>query len=826
MIGSLKRLLLASGSVGTLLASAPALAQTAAQVTAQSDAVPAAQAAESQDAPTSASQGLQDIIVTAQRVEENSQRAAVAIDVVGGSDLVTSGVNDVGRLDDLVPSLTVTPSGTGNLVFLRGVGNFATTAVSEAAVAFNYDGVYIGRSSNVPSFFDIQRVEVLKGPQGTLYGRNATGGAINVLPVKPRIGELGGYVLGSYGNYNDLRLEGAVNIPVGDNGAIRVSGNVLDRDGYFTDGTNDNEIASLRVQMMGKLTPDLTVRVSGDYTHQGGEGFGTRYAGRYQFGPGGYTFVPSNLPESEGLFTPAAQAFRQTAFIGQAGRAAAPLTVDPKRSNDLFGVLAEIQYDTGFGTLTVIPAWRYTQQDYQYAATGFEFGLDEKDEQFSLEARFNGERIGIFDYVIGGYYYDESLRTRQSVFSSALLSARNQNFYTTALAPFGRLTAHVTDELRLVGGIRYTHEKKRFDQNGFSGSIACRLATPMGPRCPSAPLFPFIENFSVSNTNALPFPFPAPGRPPVAIGGGAVAIRDDQTQRLKLTEGRVTWRAAVEYDILQQSLFYASVETGFRSGGFSGVPGFESFEPETITAYTVGLKNRFLDNRLQLNFEGFYWDYKDQQSNFVGIDVNGAVAQRVGNIGSSTIYGAEVEARYLVTSNTLVSGTVQYLNSNLDSFSYASPIAGPSPSPGAPPTAIPPPVTGCALTPNANPRLINVDCSGFPGYNSPKWTVNLAAQQTIPVAGYQLVLGVDTQYKSERYIAFNFTPENLIGGTWRTNGQVTFRPEGEQWSIGAFVENIENDRVPGFQLVSPVTNLLIEGTSAPRTYGVRASLKF
>ena len=794
-------------------------------VVAQDLTVSSDQAAESQDVPQTGGPGLAEIVVTAQRVQESSQRAAVAIDVVGGSDLVSAGITDVGRLDDLVPSLTVTPSGTGNLVFLRGVGNFATTAVSEAAVAFNYDGVYIGRSSNVPSFFDIQRVEVLKGPQGTLYGRNATGGAINVLPVQPKLGELSGYALGSYGSYNDLRVEGAVNLPMGEIGAFRISGNVLDRDGYFNDGTNDGQSFSLRMQMLAELTPELRVRISGDYTHQGGTGFGTRYAGRYQFGPTGYTFVPSNLPEDEGLFTPASQAFRQTAFIGQAGRATAPLTVDPKRDNELFGVLAEIEYDAGFGTFTVIPAWRYTHQDYQYAATGFEFALDEKDEQFSLEMRLSGESLGIFDYVIGGYFYHETLQPKQGVFSSALLSARNQNFKTTALAPFGRLTAHLTDALRLVGGIRYTHEKKDFDQVGFSGTIACRIITAAGPRCPTAPLFPFVENFRVESS-VLPIPFPAAGRPPVSVGGGAIAIRDDQVQSLSLSEDKVTWRAAVEYDILPRSLLYASVETGFRSGGFSGIPGFESFDPETITAYTVGVKNRFWDNRLQINFEGFYWKYKDQQSNFVGVDINGAVAQRVDNIGSSTIYGAEVEAKFLVTPNTLISANFQYINSKLDSFNYETPSAVASSTPGAPPTSIPPPVTGCSIGPGSTANLRNVDCSGFPGYNSPKWTVNLAAQQTVPLGGYELILGADTQYKSSRYIAFNFTPENLIGSTWKSNAQISFQPESERWSIAGFVENIENNRTPSFQIVSPVTNLLVEATSQPRTYGVRGSVKF
>ena len=170
-------------------------------------------------APT---QGLQDIVVTAQRLAQNSQRAAVAITAVGGADLVNAGVTDVTRLDTLVPGLQITQSGVSNVYFLRGVGNFVVTAIADSAIAVNYDGVYAGRASAGFDFFDLQRVEVLKGPQGTLYGRNATGGAINIIPEKPKLHDFSGYGIASYGNYNALQLEGAVNAPLGDNAALRV----------------------------------------------------------------------------------------------------------------------------------------------------------------------------------------------------------------------------------------------------------------------------------------------------------------------------------------------------------------------------------------------------------------------------------------------------------------------------------------------------------------------------------------------------------------------------------------------------------------------------
>lgn len=166
---------------------------------------------------------LGDIIVTAQRREESSQRAAVAIDVVSGADLVSSGTTNAALLTRIAPSLVVEQTSNGNVIFLRGVGNFSVVPTSDPAVAFNIDNVYIGRpTSTTGSFYDLARIEVLKGPQGTLYGRNATGGAVNIIPEHPHPGENSGYATASYGNYNAFTGEGAINLALGENGAARL----------------------------------------------------------------------------------------------------------------------------------------------------------------------------------------------------------------------------------------------------------------------------------------------------------------------------------------------------------------------------------------------------------------------------------------------------------------------------------------------------------------------------------------------------------------------------------------------------------------------------
>ncbi len=773
-----------------------------------------ASAASAQDASKPAagsdqSTGLAEIVVTAQRTKETLQRAAIPVDVVQGEQLAAAGVTGVGALSQLSPSLTVQPSSTGNLVFVRGVGNFTLVPTSDPAIAFNYDGVYVGRpTSTSTAFFDLDRIEVLKGPQGTLYGRNATGGAINILPTKPRLGETAGYATASYGNYGAFIAEGAVNLPVGDNTALRLSGSTVRHDAYLKDGTSDEKSWALRAQLLSNLTEKLTVRLAADYSDQGGVGVGATYLGRYQYaGPAaGYIFVPSNLPRDEGFYTPAAQAFRKTAVAGPAGRVVNDLAPRPFRDNQFWGVNAEVQYDTDVGTLTLIPAYRHSKLNYLADATGFIARTRETDEQSSLEARFNGKQIGIFGYTIGAFVYDESIDANSGIYVEALASIFRDQLKTKSYAPFVRVTANISDRLRFVVGARYTHDKKTFSELGTSGTIVCQLPTG----CPTAPLFPYVDSFT-----QLTFPFPAASQvPPVApIGGGAIVARSERSQNNELVNSRTTWRGAVEYDVGPRSLLYASIETGFRSGGFSGAKGFETYNPEYITAYTIGSKNRLLDNRLQLNLEAFQWDYKDQQVNFVGPDATGATANQTRNIGKSQMRGAEVETRFLVASNTLLTADVQYLDAKTKSFVYRT---------ASTPT---PPLAGCTIKP-ATATLADVDCSGMPAFNSPKWTINFAAQQTVPLGATKIVLGADTQYKSEVYWAFQYLSTEVEPGFWRTNAHATYASADDRWSLTAFVQNIENKRTVTFGGITPVLNYLAATTSAPRTYGLRASMKY
>ena len=519
-----------------------------------------------QDAPADdAATGLSDIIVTAQRKSENSQKAAVAIDVVGADELFKTGTVTAASLNAAVPALIVTKAGGANTSFyVRGVGNFTVNAYADPAIAFNLDGVYLGRAtSTTGTFFDLERVEVLKGPQGTLYGRNATGGAINVIPAKPKPGEFSGYGSVGYGRFNALDIEGAVNIPMGANGALRIAGKFVDSDGYSADGTNDEVGHAVRVQMMAELTDNLTVRVSGDYSHQGGTGPGAAFNGGLRYTPGSpatassvanYTYTDFGFDPFGGLHTAESRAKFATLVIGGAFINPEPYLY-PYLNNDYYGANAEINLDTGIGKFTLIPAYRSSNLDMRFNGPAFRAGLvAERDEQFSAELRLDGKSIGPIDWLIGGYYFDENIRARYT-FSQYQVNVYQQfRTGTKSNAVFGRVILNASERFRLVAGARYTEDEKNFNSTAESLIEICtRPAPPAGPGCfggPSVPVAATRQDLQITPVPVLPGP---PNSVPFGSFGNRIfytTLRIDTVRPFN----KVTYRLGAEFDVAPTSL--------------------------------------------------------------------------------------------------------------------------------------------------------------------------------------------------------------------------------------------------------------------------------
>ncbi|MBT0668255.1 TonB-dependent receptor [Novosphingobium profundi] len=792
-----------------------------------------AQEAQAQDAP-SARGGINEIIVTAQRKEESLQDAAIAIDAVGGNDLVARGIGQAENLTKAVPALTITNGGGSNTsIFIRGVGNITNSSYNDPAVAPSYDGVVMARAAGAfgASFYDLERVEVLKGPQGILYGRNATGGAINVIPAKPQLGDFSGGFSVSMGNYDAVSAQGHVNLPIGENAALRIAATHDVHDGYNRDGSDDLDRSGLRAQLLFQPTDRLSIRVGGDWTHVGGIGAGYSYVGNYTNSADGYVFTSSGLGKSEGLYTDAANAYRQT-VLGAPGFGFLSAIEDQQfTDNTYWGLNAEIKYETGIGDLTLIPAYRKTKAESRFYGPAFNTAYtNESDEQFSTELRLSGT-AGMFDYVVGAYYFDENIDNLGVYNQEFVLPIQHYTHKTTSYAGFGQLTAHLTDRFRLIGGLRYTHDKKSIDGliNNFitfCGSAASVITPPDSfangcaadgalPRYPTLTSTGDTVNWLISNGYIASDSTDEAAYQLYDLTSGSGQILKTYYPVVKSGSfSKLTWKAGVEFDAAEDSLLYATVESGYRAGGFQLSEGTPSYKPEFITAFTLGSKNRFFNNAVQLNLEAFYWKYKDQQINYFTYS-GGVLVNQIDNAGKAEIKGFDVDLTAKPWWATTLTAKVQYLDTVYKDLTLTT--ASPRDNINCPSS-----VAGV----DGSTTILAFDCSGKPLLFSPKWTVNLGVEQVVPLGdALELVASAQTAWRDKQWGAFEYLDFEKIPAYWTSDANLTLRMPDKGFAISAFVNNIEDKRRMSSPQYSPI-GFAVARYTAPRTYGLRLSADF
>ncbi|OYW88496.1 MAG: TonB-dependent receptor, partial [Sphingobium sp. 32-64-5] len=554
----------------------------------------------------------------------------------------------------------------------------------DPAITPSYDGVVLGRSAGAfgSAFYDLARVEVLKGPQGILYGRNATGGAINIIPARPELGENGGGFNLSYGNYDAVSIDGYVNLAISDNSALRIAGTRQIHDAYNRDGSDDLDRSGLRAQFLIEPSDVVSLRIGADWTKVGGVGPGSSYLG--SFTPGTYDFVPAPFDSSEGLNTDAANAWRQTQLGAPGFGFLNGMNEQQYVDYTYWGVNAELNWKTDIGTFTLIPAYRKSEGSSLFYGPAFNTAFtDETDTQYSLEARLAGS-VGMMDYVVGGFYFNEKIRASNEYNQEFVLPIQSYEHKTKSWALFGQLTANLTDRFRLVGGLRYTHDKKSMDGmiNNFitfcgspppdnlvpPASFANGCAAPGAlPHYPNLLTTGDTVNWLVSNgwiaagsadqPNVQVFPL---------LNGTGSILKTWNPVVDSGTYSRLTWKASAEFDLSPRNLLFATVEAGYRAGGFQLAEGKSRYNPEFITAYTIGSKNRFFDNRVQLNLEGFWWKYKDQQITYFTVDTSGTLINSNENAGKATIKGFDIDAIVKPTHTTTVNAKVQYLKATYD----------------------------------------------------------------------------------------------------------------------------------------------------------------
>lgn len=735
------------------LSASPGFAQTASSSTATAAPDPAETQAAHADQ-------IEDIVVTAERRQDTVQRTSLSIEVFSGP--VADKVTSVQAITALSPGVQVASSGAQPQVYIRGVGDVAPNSRTQSAVAFNIDGVYIARGTQVtPSLFDISRIEVLKGPQGTLYGRNASGGAVNLITNRPKLGEYGGYVGGTLANFDDKEFTAALNVPVGDTAALRLAGQVIDRDGYISDGGLDQKTKAVRGRFLWEPTNSTSILLNADYLHIGGQGSGRVIKPEADGNPWRGTLEAPYL------------------YPFQLGSNTLPLTAPTDRfiDSNSYGFSAEVNVDLGFATLTVIPAYRYQDQEVATYTTNFRVFEGLKDKEATLEARL-GNDDGRLKWVVGGYLFRES----QDVELNPSMNNRSAVAFSTtvkAAAVFGQGTVSVTDRLRLIGGARYTQETTDGEYVQGTGLRPYEAFTPTSAVVP----------ISLKPVDAF------------------------------------NYKVGAEFDLAPHSMLFGTYSTGFKGGGFSQTVtcGADEYGPEKLNALTLGLRNRFLDNRLQVNAEGFRWKYKDQQISFTGVDNCGGVTQLIRNPGDATIQGANIDAIFRLTSNDTVRGSVEFNDATYDTYDLTQFGIGQfGPTSG----------TLCTPTRLADPRFYSIDCSGQQVPRTPRWAGTAGYSHVFELSGdSNLTFATDAQFASARWLDNSYLPNGRAAGYAVFNAQLTFSAPAKAWSVTAFVDNITNEAVytGGSQIGFNAPNGFRYYTATiqpPRFYGVRAKVNF
>ena len=703
-----------------------------------------------------------DIVVTAERREQSVQKAAATIQVIGTEQIRSAGLSTPGDLTKLTTGLNLSFGGSNTQIFIRGVGDFSYSPQDNPGVAFNVDGIYVGRPNGVAgNFYDVARLEVLKGPQGTLYGRNANGGSINLITNEPKLNSRTLNLDIEGGNYDLIHTSGAVNLPIGTDAAIRGAFNIAHRNGYLSDGTDDDIQQDGRLRFKWEPNSNITLHLNADYSHIGGKG-------------AGYTYLPRRPGSSpwESVTEPEANAYRASALpLGPLINTAEPVS---SLNNKFYNFSGQLDWKFDFATLTVIPAYRHVQVD---SVTIPSFRIDDHTtgDQKSLETRL-GNSTPLFTWVIGAFLYNERDDNADDVTESPLLQQVTVTLHprTTAYAGFGQTTVTVLDGLRLIGGARYTYEKRKLTGQYINQS---------------------------------------------PITGGPNDVLEDFTGKKNFSG--VTYKAGVEYDVAPRSLLFFTVSTGFKSGGLGQtVAPLNVYKPEKLRAFEIGSKNRFFDDHLQLNLGAYHWHYTGIQDSRTAFDPLGVVNFLVFNAGSATIYGATADIVYQPSAADQFSLSAEYAHSRYDSFNFEVPAFVFNPA-----------STGCSFSgpfPATPAPVIRGNCKGFEVARVPKWT-GIAGYDhvfTLP-ASDTIKLGGTAKFSSARWLGADFTPAERGRGYVVFDAELTYTSPGRNLSVGAFARNLTNKAYYLGGQQQPFVGGLFEANIAPpRTYGLRASLKF
>lgn len=735
---------------------------------------------------------LEEIKVTARKREESLQDSPVAVTAISSADIQAASLQDIADIDRVTPNLWFQggsrSAGTSNnaQVFIRGIGQFDFIPTADPGVGSYVDGVFLGRAvGGIFNLVDIERIEVLRGPQGTLFGRNTIGGAINVISSKPDFEKTRGFLEFKAGNDSWLEGSGVANLPLGDTLAARVSFNIKDRDGFGTSTVapdidwGNNENYSIKGSVRWQASETFELIASADYYHQNqfsmpsnasfftGAGLPALNVGAVLFGilPGPPEFLPGGPPGSGAPVIPTpGTVFPQDSLTSSKS--------GPSRDDgETWGVSMTMQWDAfDWGTIKSVTSYRDMDLSFADDNDAYFIDLAVTDDDFdqwqvSQELQLIGQ-LGNLNWINGFYYFHERATELNQFllmpgFVQALEAAPAAIFPVTPtsvcpgafpanvcaggagnpvnlvldnnsvefndmvvdnIAIYTQGSYQLTEQWSLTAGFRFTYEEKEFTRSQFKPDSSAVLG------------FPF---FSV----------------PLAT------LRDSWSN--------FSPKAGVEYKVNDDTLVYASFTKGFRSGTFNGRGGApeavsESVEPEEVTSYELGLKTEFFDNRARANFAFYFNDYDDLHIQQVLVTSTGGFSVFLLNAASAKTWGGEAELTLVPHANWELSGSLGYTHAEIKEISAADSAA-----------------SGI----NAGDKL----------RKTPEWTFHLAASYTHPLSYGDLNLRLAYAWRDELFHNADNNPLSLEDSLGLLDARATFRSTDGKWEISAFGTNLTDE---------------------------------
>lgn len=736
-----------------------------------------------------------EIVVTAQKRTQSLQDVPVSATVVSGLALQEQGVASIQDATQNVPAVYVSQAGPANMMFIRGVGSGDNNPLFEQSVATFVDGIYRGRSrSTQSSFLDLERVEVLKGPQSVYFGNNSIAGVFNITTANPG-DKWEGYVRGLYNfNFDNATVEGAIGGPVSDTLGIRVAGMVQRGDGWLLDKSTDIRIPRVRnyagrITLQWEPTDALTVNLKAHAEHS-----------RQRGG------LASKL-----VSCPPPPIFPSRSF-GCAGAIAAGDDTsenyvrkqDPDQGIDFDAqsLISTINYDTGPFTITSVTGYYHHKYNLRLdvdAASPYlaNFTVPERFSQFSQELRVASNGDNSFDYMFGAYYERDKLRgqiyANYNMFTSMLPGlapdlapylpfGQADDFRQTAniFGVFASVVLRPTDKLDITLAGRQSWVDKRFGINQYFGTAT----EPFGPI----------------------IPFPDAVAPIGSAIGAQLGLGVAGYRAHRRSDEHFSPSVIVGYDFTPEVRGYAKYVNGFKAGGYNGLehtglPNTLSFGPEYVDSYEIGLKTQWLNRRLTFNIAAFRSDFEGLQQSAIGDGgVQGGIFPIVKNAKGARSQGIEADTSLRVSSALSVNLSVTYLDSKFTDFKDA----------GGSPTDI-------AL----GNRVI--DLSGKRGRYAPKFSGSFNIEYLVEVGqDLRLKLRPEAYFTTRYNISPNNDPMLWQDGFVKLGATVSVSNPAQGWDFSVIGKNLTDRRIMNFHAGSGGSYII--GTEEP--WSIAAQLRF